>query len=385
MKIKHYLLIITYAIVLYFLFININQIWKVILGIFAVLAPFIFGLFIAYIVNFPFSFCQDKLFVGLDRVNKGRLKFLKKPLSFTVSYTFVLGVIIFLIAIIIPQMITSITQLLSNFENYAASVEEISVGFLKFLGVTEQILKSITKYIVDFFLDIDKFLPQIFDFTKSFTIGIYNWIIGIIVSFYILGNKDALKIQAKKIVYALSSENHANKIFKVYYLSSNIFGKYVVGTLLDSLIVGILCFVGMIIFGMPYALLISVVVGITNIIPFFGPFIGGIPSFLILFMIDPMQALWFALFILVLQQIDGNIIKPKILANSIGLSGLWVMFSVIIGGGLFGIVGMVMGVPLFAVIYLVVSDMINKKLKSKNINYFNNDSTIQSDTHIKKD
>ena len=119
-------------------------------------------------------------------------------------------------------------------------------------------------------------------------------------------------------------------------------------------------------------MLISVIVGVTNIIPFFGPFIGAIPSFLILFIIDPIQALWFALFILVLQQADGNIIKPKILANSIGLSGLWVMFSVIIGGGLFGMVGMVMGVPLFAVIYLVISDIINKRLKSKNINHLDN-------------
>ncbi len=372
MKIKHYFLMITYAVVLYFLLINISYIWKIVLTIFSVLKPFVFGLAIAYIVNFPFSFCQNKLFVKLDTFKKGKLKFLKKPLSFVASYTFVFGIVIFLIAIIFPQIITSIKHLVSNFENYAVSVEEISLGFLKFIGATEQILKSATKYIVDFFLDIDKFLPQIIDFTKWFTVGIYNWIIGIIVSFYILGNKEVLKKQTKKIVYALSPEKYVSKIFKVCYLSSNIFGKYIVGTLLDSLIIGILCFVGMMIFSMPYALLISVIVGVTNIIPFFGPFIGAIPSFLILFIIDPIQALWFALFILVLQQADGNIIKPKILANSIGLSGLWVMFSVIIGGGLFGMVGMVMGVPLFAVIYLVISDIINKRLKSKNINHLDN-------------
>lgn len=364
---------ITYAIVLYFIFININQLWKLVAGIFAILAPFIFGLVIAYIVNFPFAFCQSKLFIGLETVKNGKLKFLKKPLSFIISYTFVLGIVIFLMAIIIPQMVISITQLVANFESYAASVEKISLGLFEVVGITEQVLNFVNKYIVDLFLDIDKFLPQIFDFTKSFTIGIYNWVIGIIVSFYILGNKEKLKLQAKKVIYAFVQKKYIDRIFKVYYLSSNIFGKYIIGTLLDSLIVGVLCFIGMIIFGMPYALLISVVVGVTNIIPFFGPFIGGIPSFLILFIIDPIQSLWFALFILVLQQIDGNIIKPKIIANSIGLSGLWVMFSVIIGGGLFGIVGMVLGVPLFAVIYLAASDVINKKLKEKKIYSFDYD------------
>ena len=195
--------------------------------------------------------------------------------------------------------------------------------------------------------------------------------IGIIVSFYILGNKEKLNIQAQKIVYALSPKKYIENISNIYHLSSDIFGKYIIGTLIDSLIVGILCFVGMAIFKMPYALLISVIVGVTNIIPFFGPFIGGIPSFLILFIIEPIQALWFALFIFVLQQVDGNILKPKIIGNSIGLSGLWVMFSVIIGGGLFGISGMILGVPLFAVVYLIISDVIHKRLKDKKIYKFN--------------
>lgn len=361
---------ITYAIVLYFVFINIGQLWKLITSIFSILSPFIFGLVIAYIVNFPFNFCQNKLFTGLETAKNGKLIFLKKPLSFIISYTFVLGIVIFLMWIIIPQIIISITQLLANFESYAASVEKISLGIFEVVGITEQVLNFVNKYIVDLFLDIDKFLPQIFDFTKSFTIGIYNWIIGIIVSFYILGNKEKLKLQAKKVVYAFFQKKYVNKILKVYYLSSNIFGKYIIGTLLDSLIVGVLCFIGMIIFGIPYALLISVIVGVTNIIPFFGPFVGGIPSFFILFIIDPIQSLWFALFILILQQIDGNIIKPRIIGNSIGLSGLWVMFSVIIGGGLFGIIGMIMGVPLFAVIYLAASDVINKKLNEKKIYIF---------------
>ena len=371
MKLKHYFLIITYAIILCFVFINIKCLWGTILNVYYVLVPFVIGLGIAYIINFPFKFCQNKLLVSMDVICNGKLKFLKKPLSFLLSYVLVLGGFSFLVGIIVPQLISSVGQLVNNFENYAMSVEKMSIGFLEVFGVTEDLLKTSIEYISDFFLYIDEFLPQVFNFTKSFTIGVYNWLIGIIVSFYILGNKEKLNIQAQKIVYALSPKKYIENISNIYHLSSDIFGKYIIGTLIDSLIVGILCFVGMAIFKMPYALLISVIVGVTNIIPFFGPFIGGIPSFLILFIIEPIQALWFALFIFVLQQVDGNILKPKIIGNSIGLSGLWVMFSVIIGGGLFGISGMILGVPLFAVVYLIISDVIHKRLKDKKIYKFN--------------
>ena len=152
-------------------------------------------------------------------------------------------------------------------------------------------------------------------------------------------------------------------------MSHNVFGKFIVGKIIDSLIIGILCFIGTSILAIPYALLISVVVGITNIIPFFGPFLGAIPSIFILIVIDPVKALWFAIFILILQQIDGNIIGPKILGNSVGISGIFIMFSVIIGGGLFGVPGMILGVPVFVVIYNIIGNAINKRANEKLSNW----------------
>ena len=172
----------------------------------------------------------------------------------------------------------------------------------------------------------------------------------------------------QKITYALFPKNIAEKTIEITHRSNSTFGKFLVGKILDSLIIGILTFFILTISKMPYATLISVIVGITNIIPFFGPFIGAIPSFIIILFVSPVKALWFLVIILVIQQIDGNIIGPKILGDSIGISAFWILFAILVAGKFLGLVGMIIGVPLFAVVYSLIKEIIEAKLKKKGLN-----------------
>ncbi|WP_368253498.1 AI-2E family transporter [Clostridium paraputrificum] len=189
--------------------------------------------------------------------------------------------------------------------------------------------------------------------------------LGIIISIYILIDKEKFCALAKKISYAILPQRAADKTIEITHRSSDTFGKFLSGKILDSLIIGILTFVVLTIFKMPYTLLVSVIVGITNIIPFFGPFIGAIPSVIIILFVSPVKALWFLLIILVIQQIDGNIIGPKILGDSIGISAFWILFSILVAGKFLGLVGMVIGVPLFAVIYSIIKEVVESQLDKK--------------------
>ena len=196
---------------------------------------------------------------------------------------------------------------------------------------------------------------------------VMNVLIGIIVSVYVLFSKEKFNAQAKKAVYALMTPPHANLTLHIVTKSNQIFGGFMIGKVIDSMIIGVLCYIGTAILKMPYALLVSVIVGVTNVIPFFGPYIGAIPCIILIGLADPLKGLYFAIFILLLQQLDGNVIGPKILGDSTGLSAFWVIFSILLGGGLFGFIGMVMGVPTFAVIYYIVEMLINYKLEKRNL------------------
>ena len=196
---------------------------------------------------------------------------------------------------------------------------------------------------------------------------IFNAVIGLIVSIYILFSKETFVRQSKKCVYAVLSARHANMVLHLTTKSNDIFGGFIIGKLIDSAIIGVLCFVGLSILKMPYVMLVSVIVGVTNIIPFFGPYIGAVPSTILIMLANPIQGVYFVIFILLLQQFDGNILGPKILGNSTGLSAFWVIVAILLGGGLFGFVGMVMGVPTFAVLYYIVQMLVNNHLERKSL------------------
>lgn len=210
-------------------------------------------------------------------------------------------------------------------------------------------------------------LPMVLNATKNLTTGLTNLILGVIISIYFLFGKERFLAQIKKALYALFPEDFVKRLVDVTHTSNRIFSGFISGKLLDSLIIGILCFVGMSLFRMPMAMLVSVIVGVTNVIPYFGPIIGAVPSALIVFLIDPIKALWFVFFVICLQQFDGNILGPRILGDSIGMPAFWVIFSILLFGGYFGVFGMFVGVPTFAVIYSIFKIWMEGRLERKNM------------------
>jgi predicted PurR-regulated permease PerM len=217
-------------------------------------------------------------------------------------------------------------------------------------------------------------LPNINELIKTLSLSVigivkalWNFIIGFIISIYLLGSKEKFAGQAKKITYAIFDRKAGNELITNFRFIHSTFIGFIGGKIVDSAIIGVICFICTSVIGTPYALLVSVIVGVTNVIPFFGPYIGGIPATLLVLMVEPKQALYFVILIIVIQTFDGNILGPKILGDSTGLSGFWVIFAITIFGGLFGILGMICGVPIFAVIYAGFKSFINKRLIKKNL------------------
>ena len=388
-KFKSLLLLITFTVFLLFIMVNFGVVWELLGILVTVLMPFFVGFIIAYLINLPYVFFADRAYAGLEK-RGGFLAKMRKPLALITAYIIVFGVIVFLVGILIPQLVESTNRLIQNFSDYARSFQVFLTDFLSkyfsirldsnsdIINFINNLVKMVTGGELNTFLQnlASTLAPSVFDITRNVTTTLINLGMGIVVSVYLIGCKDKLIFQSKKLCYAYVPQKAVPKVMEIADLSNNIFGKFVYGKILDSMIVGVLCFIGMSILNIEYALLISVIIGITNIIPVFGPFLGAIPSIFILLMIDPFQAIWFTIFILALQQLDGNVIGPKILGNSIGISGFWIMASVIVGGGLFGFLGMLLAVPVFSTFYVLFSRMVNNRLiKNGRIQDFSNPPT----------
>ena len=379
-KFKQILALISLGIIINFIVGSFSFIWQAIGFVFIVAMPFIIGFCIAFLINKPYMFFAETMFKDLEKSKVKFFRQIRKPMSLILAYIITFGIIVFLIGIIVPQLIESFNKLSGNFSSYAET-------FKKWIfDIAERVLHIELKQDNDLFTMVNnlvkiitgeelrgyvtglanKFGPDLFDTAIQFTTNIYNISMGIVISFYFLACKEKLIYQTKKFTVAFMPEKSLPKIFEIAELSNKMFGRYVYGRIVDSMIMGMMCFVGMSIFKFDYSLLISVVIGITNVIPLFGPAIGAIPSIIILLIVNPVEALWFSIFIFTLQQIDGNLIGPKVVGNSIGISGFWIMASVIIGGGLFSIVGMFIAVPVFAIIYVLVGGEVDKRLKEKN-------------------
>lgn len=342
--------------------------------------PIIYGLIIAYLLS-PIVDYLSAVFLKLCRKTKwdSNSPIVKKRIrSISVLLTMVLAIALIygLFALVVPQLITSITNIAAQFPVYEQNLEAIITKLLVDNPQIESMIKNmLAEYSGELTAWINKeFIPQINEFIKNFSVGligfikvIWNLVIGLIISIYVLGSKELYAGQSKKIIYALFSEKHANNIIKDCRFVNKTFGGYISAKLVDSLIIGMLCFIGTTILNMPYALLVSVIVGVTNIIPFFGPYIGAIPSILLILMVDPMKAFYFTIFVLLLQQFDGNFLGPKILGDSTGLSGFWVIFSITLFGGYWGVIGMAIGVPVFAVLYAFARRYANQLLHKKQL------------------
>ncbi|NCC00103.1 MAG: AI-2E family transporter [Clostridia bacterium] len=288
---------------------------------------------------------------------------------FAVAVLFVLGYMI------VPQLVRSIALIIARFPSYTRQIGEW-FGHLQSESKFSQDIQSLVNQGLDYLQTWMKndLYPQIRVGINTFTMSVmnvfgffYNLLVGAIISIYVLMSAETFTGQAKKITYALFKPDTANSMVDVARHCNQIFGGFISGKLIDSAIIGLVCFVVLSLIDMPYALLVSVIVGVTNIIPFFGPYIGAVPSVILISLTDLRQGIIFLVFIVILQQIDGNILGPKILGNSTGLSPFWVVFAILLGGGVFGFPGMLLGVPVFAVIYYLIKSFIEYTLYKKHM------------------
>ena len=354
------------VVAFYTLINNVEPLYGVFQAIFVALSPFIYGIGIAFLLN-PLRKIIEYSWLGKTKL-KPRTK--KVIASFGALFIGIIMLFVFF-SILIPQMISSIQTFLSSFEGYVDSARNFfeSNNFFSddLLKTLNPVIDKGVSMLGDWVSNIASSLNAILMYSVIFAKSVMNFLIGMIIALYILLDEINLKRQIKKVLYALLPEKTTKSILRTTRLTINTFNSFVAGKAVDSLIIGILCYIILSFMKMPYTPLISIVVGVTNMIPVFGPFLGAVPSILILLLVDPFKALEFSIFVLILQQVDGNIIGPRILGGAVGLPTLYVMFAIIIGGALFGIVGMFIGVPVFSVIFVLVSEFIHRQLDRKNI------------------
>ena len=356
---------ISLSILFFFLIYRFQGFGDAISKLTGILMPFIYGAVIAYLLK-PVCNCVEDF---LRRLFPEKMGTAANMLAVTISLLFGILVVYALIMMIVPQLITSVTTLyytarnnLNDFVDWASHQEIIASNqkLLDFIETSYDNLQDTLDNIVR-----TKLVPSMQSLLSGAALGVMsfvtflkNIIIGVIVSVYLLASRKKFGQQGKLILYSLIKPRWADIILEEILYADKMFGGFINGKILDSAIIGVLCYIACLIFKFPSALLVSVIIGVTNVIPFFGPFIGAIPATLLILIQNPIKALWFVLFVLVLQQVDGNIIGPKILGNTTGLSSFWVLFAILLFGGLWGFVGMIIGVPLFAVIYDVLKKFV---------------------------
>jgi predicted PurR-regulated permease PerM len=356
---------ISLSILFFFLIYRFQGFGDAISKLTGILMPFIYGAVIAYLLK-PVCNCVENF---LRRLLPEKMGTAANMLAVTISLLFGILVVYALIMMIVPQLITSVTTLyytarnnLNDFVDWASHQEIIASNqkLLDFIETSYDNLQDTLDNLVR-----TKLVPSMQSLLSGAALGVMsfvtflkNIVIGLIVSVYLLASRKKFGQQGKLILYSLVKPRWANLIMEEIRYADKMFGGFINGKILDSAIIGVLCYIACLIFKFPSALLVSVIIGVTNVIPFFGPFIGAIPATLLILIQNPIKALWFVLFVLVLQQVDGNIIGPKILGNTTGLSSFWVLFAILLFGGLWGFVGMIIGVPLFAVIYDVLKKFV---------------------------
>ncbi len=373
---KSLFIVIVLVIIFYFTMLRLDDISKLLWMVVRTIKPIIYGLAIAYLLNPIMKFVEQhlsqflkKTFPKFEKVHQ-----VSRSVGILAAVMFLVAVIVALCNMMIPELYRSIRDMAVTVPGQLNDALDFITKTLAGDSTLEQIFTRTLREVTDLLQNWMKtdMLTQANVVMTNLTEGVinvvselFNAIIGIIVSIYVLFSKETFSMQTKKIVYALFRPSQANMILHLTIKSNEIFGGFIIGKIIDSAIIGVLCFVSLSILKMPYTLLVSVIVGVTNVIPFFGPYIGAIPSAILIMLSDPKMGIYFVIFILILQQLDGNIIGPKILGNSTGLSAFWVVFSILLGGGLFGFVGMILGVPTFAVIYYIVRMLINHRLEEK--------------------
>lgn len=374
------LFVVIGGILFYYVLFHNDNLSNVFHSFIKVSMPVIDGLILAYLITPVLNTMERKIIkpiyvkakIPMNKKSQKRIRML----SILTTMVLILIIVYEFFAMIIPEIIRSIQSIIFQFPTYVSNLTVWITGLLENNPKLENIVTELfNKYsaMLTNFLNTSV-LPRINDLIKTLSLSVigffkamWNLIIGFIISIYILGSKETYAGQAKKIAYAFFDLPTANQIISNFRFIHTTFSGFIIGKIIDSAIIGVLCFICTSIIGTPYAILVSVVIGVTNIIPFFGPWLGGIPCAILILMVNPIQCLYFIILILIIQQFDGNILGPKILGDSTGLSGFWVIFAITIFGGIFGVLGMFVGVPIFAVLYAGFKALINKLLAKKSL------------------
>lgn len=375
-------LVLASAILFYYFVFHNAQFLQIFKNIINICFPVIDGLIIAFLLCPLINWFEQKVFILFRKkekrsepVSEKAAKWLR-VLSILLSYVIVISLLTAFIITVIPQIKESITNIYAQSSQYKANIENwLNDLFEKYPDIEVWVMDSFDTYAAQFSEWKNNYLlPKVQELLATVSTGVFNFfsalwdiLIGAIVSIYVLFSKEKFSGQFKKLAYGFLNTKTANVLISNIRMVNHKFSGFIVGKLLDSLVIGILCFVGCSIFGFDYPGLLGLIIGVTNIIPFFGPFIGAIPCILLLFMINPLHSLYFAIFILALQQFDGNILGPAILGESTGISSFWVIFSITLFGGLWGVTGMIVGVPLFAVFYAIIKTILTTKLSKKEL------------------
>ena len=347
-----------------------------------IVSPFIYGFVMAYLLSPIYNATVRGLYKLLGNYfkNKQRLFSFCKLVASVVAVVCLIGAVAGLIALIVPQVIESLTGILKSlpqrltqlsalFNDITSKMDNKRLA-MKMSEIYAQVQTNLielaqTKLLPGMGTLVGQVSTQVLLTLKT----MMNVMIGVMACVYMLNSKERFQGQFKKVILATLPKEKAEAVFDFAKFTNRTCGGFINGKIIDSIIIGIICFILMEIFGFPYPILISAIIGITNVIPFFGPFIGAIPAAIIILLVSPIHALYFLILIFVLQQVDGNIIGPAILGNTTGIASFWVLFSIVIGGGLFGFIGMVLGVPVFAIIYYYFSRSINKRLEAKGLEF----------------
>ncbi|MBO6164354.1 MAG: AI-2E family transporter [Lachnospiraceae bacterium] len=365
------------AILFFFFFYNLKSIVSALGSFIDILMPVIYGLVISFLLAPMSEWIEHFLNDRLPAMEKAETR------ATLIRVAGVAGAILITVVLLVLMLVLILPQLFQSIMNLANSIPAISRRLIAWVENVLANQPELQETVVSYYSDFESsalnwvqniFLPKFQEVMTnlssgliSFVVVLKNLLLGLIISIYVLMNRKLYKAQTKKVVYAVLPVKAANWLVYLGRDIREVFSGFLMGKLVDSLIIGLLCFVCITIMNMPYTVLISTIVGVTNIIPYFGPFFGAIPSALLVLTVSPLKALYFLIFILILQQVDGNIIGPKILGSSTGLSSFWVLISLLIFGGLFGVVGMVIGVPVAAIMYDLVSEFMRWLLKNKNL------------------
>lgn len=356
-------ILVAFIVILFYMGMNNYQwVFQQVHKLMKILTPFFWGFAIAYILN--------PLMVKLEK----RFK-LKRGLSMLVCYIVFFGLIGLFLAIVVPVVITNLVDIINLLPEYMESIQSFFNETILGLSVVERL--NLQEFLSSNFNELGNVVLNFLNITLNtvvsqvvgITSGLLKFIIGIIISMYMLNEKESFIINCKKFLLAIFGKTGSDKFIEIGNLTNSIFSNFFVGKAIDSLIIGVLCFIGLSILKAPYALLMSLIVGIFNMIPYFGPFIGAVPAILVTLFISPLKAIWVALFILLLQQLDGNVIGPKILGDMVGISPFYIILSIMIGGGFFGMLGMLFAVPFFKLMSVIIDRYMEQRIEKQGLEF----------------